>query len=293
MSGSTIDHMVRTGRSIQLHKGVYLPACVPTGWKQRVSGSLLACGPAAVASHGSAAVVWAFTDDVDVLHVTLGEGFRRRPGLVIHRTTRLDGTRHCGFRVTPPMRTLLDCSADWREDRLERAVDHAHRRGLIGIERFLDYLSHPFATPKPGSDVLRRIVALRDPRRPIESDAETVLLRVLRKGGLPRAVVQHSVRTRRGRRRIDFAYPDRLIAIEVDGFAAHGTRNAFESDRIRGNALEALGWHVLRFTWTQLTNDPVDVIVTVGVALGLVPVHWRGAGKSRDPTRTRARRTPG
>ena len=52
--------------------------------------------------------------------------------------------------------------------------------------------------------------------------------------------------------RVDFAYPELKLAIEVDGFAAHSTVDAFRRDRVRQNALVAAGWTVLRFTWPEV-----------------------------------------
>jgi very-short-patch-repair endonuclease len=45
-----------------------------------------------------------------------------------------------------------------------------------------------------------------------------------------------------------------MVAIELDGWATHGIRAAFEPDRIRGNELLLLGWQLLRFTW-HMSDD--------------------------------------
>ena len=63
-----------------------------------------------------------------------------------------------------------------------------------------------------------------------------------------------------GRYRLDLAYPDLRIAIELDDKATHLTDKAFEDDRIRENRLKLAGWLVLRYTWERLLNEP-DVIV--------------------------------
>jgi very-short-patch-repair endonuclease len=62
---------------------------------------------------------------------------------------------------------------------------------------------------------------------------------------------------------LDVALPGRLIAIEVDGMAFHTDVDQFRRDRRRQNALVALGWTVLRFTWADLTERPEYVISTV------------------------------
>jgi very-short-patch-repair endonuclease len=173
------------------------------------------------------------------------------------------------------MRTLVDLAGCEPEDDLERMLDDAHRRRLIDIERFEAYLATPFNRARSGTGPLREMVRFRDPNRAIESDLETALFRALRRFGLPLPVKQQWVRTRVGPRRIDFAYPKERIAIELDGFAAHSSWSAFEHDRVRQNELEELGWSVRRFTWTQVQNDPIGAAVTMGIALGLMPVRWK------------------
>ena len=46
--------------------------------------------------------------------------------------------------------------------------------------------------------------------------------------------------------RVDLAYPEDRVAIEMDGFRWHAGRGPFRSDRIRGNRIEAAGWRLLR-----------------------------------------------
>ncbi|HET9441816.1 MAG TPA: DUF559 domain-containing protein [Acidimicrobiales bacterium] len=63
--------------------------------------------------------------------------------------------------------------------------------------------------------------------------------------------------------RIDFAYPDLGVAIEVDGYEKRATRAAFQHDTERQTALAALGWTVLRFTWHDVVRRPAYVAGTV------------------------------
>ena len=48
--------------------------------------------------------------------------------------------------------------------------------------------------------------------------------------------------------------------MELDGYAAHGTRAAFERDRARDLRLQAEGWRVVRLTWRQLDDDAMELI---------------------------------
>jgi very-short-patch-repair endonuclease len=74
---------------------------------------------------------------------------------------------------------------------------------------------------------------------------------------LPAYVQQHPVRLADGRRtRLDVAYIEAKVAVELDGAAFHGSRSARERDTRRDSALAAQGWVVLRFSYARLVSDP-------------------------------------
>jgi len=66
---------------------------------------------------------------------------------------------------------------------------------------------------------------------------------------------------------IDVAFPALRIAIEADGWAWHVTPERFVHDRQRQNAMVNGQWHVLRFTWHDLTDRPAAVITEIRDAL--------------------------
>ena len=110
--------------------------------------------------------------------------------------------------------------------------------------------------------VLSRLLDDREHGVP-ESELERAFLRLVRRHRLPVPVRQHPV----GRYRLDFAYPDVKVAIELDGWATHGSPQRRRADLSRQNELEVLGWHVLRFTWDDVTKDPAGVALTVRAVL--------------------------
>ena len=80
---------------------------------------------------------------------------------------------------------------------------------------------------------------------------------------------QHRVRLPGGGRvRFDLAYPDRRLFVELDGWAVHGTRAAFEHDRHRQNGAVRAGWRPLRFTWLDVEERPAFVAAEVAACLG-------------------------
>ena len=67
--------------------------------------------------------------------------------------------------------------------------------------------------------------------------------RLLHTHRLPTAAFHHVVHTPNRSYELDFALVEHRIDIEVDGWAHHGSRRAFEADRERDAELVAAGWH--------------------------------------------------
>lgn len=58
-----------------------------------------------------------------------------------------------------------------------------------------------------------------------------------------------------GKYRLDFAFPGRKIAIELDGYEWHSSRTQFTKDRQRQRELEADGWRFIRFSGQEIVKD--------------------------------------
>lgn len=95
------------------------------------------------------------------------------------------------------------------------------------------------------------------------SEAERLLLRLLRAARLPAPRVNVKVL----RFEVDFFWPDRRLIVEVDGYAFHGHRAAFERDSRRRAVLAANGYVVVPVTWRRLTEEPHAVTATIAAAL--------------------------
>jgi very-short-patch-repair endonuclease len=62
--------------------------------------------------------------------------------------------------------------------------------------------------------------------------------------------------------RFDFAWPDRKIALEVDGgrWMPGGGRHASDGDYEKLNIAASLGWRVLRVSSEMVRKDPLGVV---------------------------------
>lgn len=65
----------------------------------------------------------------------------------------------------------------------------------------------------------------------------------------------------------DVLFAGARLVIEVDGFAVHGGRDRFVSDRRRHNRLVAAGSTVLRITWDDLRDRPDVVLAQIRQSL--------------------------
>ena len=113
-----------------------------------------------------------------------------------------------------------------------------------------------------GTGVLRRVLTRETSPALTRSEAERRFLHLLRAAGIPPT----DTNVRLGAYEVDFLWRSERLVVEVDGYAYHSTRAAFERDRRRDADLQALGYRVLRVTWRQLVEEREAVIACVAQA---------------------------
>ncbi|HEX5336265.1 MAG TPA: DUF559 domain-containing protein [Propionicimonas sp.] len=109
------------------------------------------------------------------------------------------------------------------------------------------------------------------------SPAERVLHQLLRAAGIAGWVANATIRVEGRRLCPDVLMRDRPLVIEVDGYAFHGGRVAFQKDRERLNLFAQAGFTVLRFTWEDLTENPATVVTRIRRTLHGMNLHVDGA----------------
>jgi very-short-patch-repair endonuclease len=149
-------------------------------------------------------------------------------------------------------------------------LDRALTRRLIRVAAVESMLAQLAGRGRPGTAVVAKILDERAlGKEPADGQLEPRMARLLRRAGLPPAAFQYPVHTPEGRflARVDFAYPEVLLAIEVDGWKIHGSPRAMGKDFVRQNGLVPYGWRVLRFTWAQVVHQPEYVAGVIGRTL--------------------------
>lgn len=244
------------GRWERVHPRVYRVAGAPETWEQRVLAACLSAGPDAVASHRAAARLWALPVPDDTIDITMP---RLRAvelsGIVTHRSNdlrRSDVTVRKGIPVTKPARTLVDLGAVEPRWVVEGAVDAAVSRQLTSIDGLWWMLARVAKPGRSGCGVLRHCLEWRWGTP--QSVLEGLFMRLVRDAGLPKPELQYEVVVNGRRRKIDAAFVDAMVAVELDGAETHATAKALTDDLRRQNDLVDAGWNPLRFGWADLAS---------------------------------------
>jgi very-short-patch-repair endonuclease len=258
LSRHAVTHRIQSGWLRRVHRGVYLVGPL-TGAHTGAMAATLAAGDGALLSHRSAAVLWELQASqpgpLDVL--VPGRKARHRPGLRLHRDAihPADATTRHGIPLTSPARTLLDLAIQLTPSQLARATEHAQIHHAVTdsslSEQFSRYPRH------------RGTAALREAMQPepslTRSEAERRLLDLIRKAGLP----PPETNVRLHGHEVDFLWRAQRLVVEVDGYAYHQTRAAFERDRRRDADLQEAGFRVLRPTWRRIADEGEQLLVTL------------------------------
>jgi hypothetical protein len=223
------------------------------------------CGPHALASGLTAAALHRFDGfEPGLIEITVPPEEKYRLRGVRVRRAMVEACDRCHVGVIPatlPMRTLIDLSGIVAEASLVRALDGAERDGKVKrhvLSRRLDDLG-----PRPGTAPLRRVLWQREAiGRTPQSVLERAFLDLVARNGLPAPVCQYPVVRSDGKAAyLDFAYPDRRLAIEVDGNCAHATPAQRAADHERANQLPE--WRFVRFTHEDVDCRPAYVIAVL------------------------------
>jgi very-short-patch-repair endonuclease len=247
--------LVEEGALNLVERGVYTTREASDGWHTELWCALLAAGPGAVAYRRAAAAWWGMDGVMpDVVEVAVPLG-RQPRSATAHRVTTLPEGHvcvHLGMPVTAVSRTLVDLGAVVPFDILERAVEWGLRQGrtsLAGLEEMLTVRSGVGAR-RLGAVLTARPVGAP----PTESDAETLFVQLVRRGGFPDPVRQYRLRLRGRLVRLDFAWPALRLAVEIDGAGVHGP-DALPADLRRQNRIMLDGWFILRYPWASVAHD--------------------------------------
>jgi hypothetical protein len=250
VTNTMIQRRVASGHLYRMHPAVYAVGHQRLSLTGLRHAAVLAGGPRAALSHRTAAAVWDLRPDnrltIDVTAPTHKQSSRR---IAFHRATLApeDIDEIDGLRVISLSRTLLDLAAHVRAADVHRALERADRLNLLDA-RALDALCAR-NRGHHGLKNLREALKRYDPRHHrTRSELEREALAAIDARGLPRPLINEPIIGGEA----DLYWPEHKIAVELDGFDTHKTREAFERDRQRDRARLLAGIASMRLTSRQL-----------------------------------------
>lgn len=260
-----IKRLVREGFLHPLYRGVYAvghTALPPFGIER---AALLACGEAAVISGRSALYLWGIVSagpsEVDV---TVPRRRRKREGIRLRCVDHIDPRelrcRH-GLPVVFPARALIEFANEATIEELGDVVAEARVKNLIregeleaAVER---------AGRVRGAAQMRAFLRAEEEPAQTRSRAERRFRTLLRDARLPQPKINRKIAGYEA----DFVWEAEKVVLEVDGWTFHRHRRAFENDRRKDMILSDAGYHVIRITWRQFTQEPLALIAHIARVL--------------------------
>jgi|GEM_PF-262061 len=257
-----IDWLLERGFLHPLHRGVYAVGHPVLPQHGREQAALLSCGARSFLCGPSALHLWGVLGEPPgQVHVSaVGRHCRPRSGIRLHRIAVIDPrdtrTRR-GLPVSSPARALIEYAASAPPQGLEEAVAEARVMRLVRSGELEAALQRAGRTR--GAAEMRAFLADEGGPEITRSHAERRFRRYLREARLPEPIANQAL----AGYAVDFLWPEERVVLEIDGFAFHAHRRAFERDRRKDQRLADAGYHVIRVSWNQFTREPLALIAHI------------------------------
>ena len=264
-SRKAVQREVASGHLHPLYRGVYAVghrAIPPHG---HCLAAVLASGPNALLSHGSAAWLWGISRYGPApLHVTSPVPRKPRARIHLHHSrilTAADRAIEENIPVTAVPRTLLDCASESRFSRVQRMLERSEELKLFDLGPTEELLDR--SRGHAGWGRLRRAIALYAPVPFTRSGFERLFFEAVLEAGLPRPATNYV----EAGFELDVYWPERRFAVELETYVTHGTQAAFERDHVRDEDLKLAGIELIRVTDIRFHREQEAVLERVATLL--------------------------
>lgn len=244
------------------YRGVYRLGHRARSAEAHYLAAVLACGPGALLCGFAAAHHLGLTRGGRPGSEVLTPHHRRVRGVIVHRARRIDAadrTRWNGIPVTAPARTCLDLAGRLSLEDLGRLCHQAE---------VLHHLRPPAVDAalarRPNTPGAEKLLAIFHGDAPILlSRLEKHFRRFLRAHDLPPAKTNRP----EGAHYVDCRWSGRALTVELDSYAFHHSRHAWEQDRLRERAARARGDEFRRYTWRDVVEEPDQMLAELRALL--------------------------
>ena len=255
-----LEHLVQQGQLRALLPGVYTDL-EPT-WQARIRAAGM-FRPDCVIT-GAAAAVMTWWPECPITAVcaatkqpvrTCAKGFNWE-----RRSIPADLVVDSGvLRVASPALSVLDLIPILGG----AVIDEALRRQSVTLEHLAEAFRQTPA--RPGNR--QRAALIHDSRDRPWSPAERTAHHLLRQAGINGWRTNRRVMVKGVGYVVDLVFQQQRVAVEIDGWSYHGSRESFIKDRWRYARLAAAGWCVLPFAASELDDAPDEFVAVVRDAL--------------------------
>lgn len=272
LSRKQLAGLVKAGRLTRVCHGVYA-WCQPDVLTKLAALDRLA-GQPIVACMGTAAALYGFdTETTSCVHV-LDPGTRMRPapGLMVHQRIGALLRRVEGRLATAPAWTAIEVARTLPRSRALAILDAALHIGACTSGELAAAIQEQKG--RRGIVKVRELAAYADGRAesPMESEARLAFI----DAGLPRPELQYEIVDCQGRLwRVDFAWPEAMVAAEYDSIQWHMSRDALLHDRLKTARLQECGWTSIPMTVADIRQDPIGLAVRIRHHLAVTPAPSR------------------
>jgi very-short-patch-repair endonuclease len=257
VTGRQLAGLVETGALVRFHRGIFVEGAVAADPVVVIRAGLAYAGPAAVASHRTAAWLQGLVARPgNQVHITLPfRSHRNYSGLATHHSRPLASLSAQGVRCTTPARTIVDLAPSLSGSEVNDVIDIALTKGLTTPVHLAEEVAHP----RRGAAIVRRsLKGLGHIDVPDSSVLEALFRRLIHKHRLPVPRTQVAAGLC-GQYRVDNSWGRQRVIAEVNGYAWHHSPEQMNYDSARQRELTLAGWTVLVFTWLQVVQQPDEV----------------------------------
>ncbi len=255
--------MFRTSTYRRLFHGIYVASGVEVDATMRAAAALVPFGPAAWASHATAARVYGLPlPTIPEEHVTVTDPDERRDraGIICHLSLEEFARLVDGVRVSAPQHVFVELGTMLSLVELVAAGDHLVRHGLIPVDALL---KHSSGIIGPGAAPARAAAGFV--RERVDSPMETRLRMLIVLAGLPEPEVNLTFGDDRGLRlrRYDLCWPQARLIVEYDGRHHIEREQQWESDLERRELIDNDGWRILVITAKGIFQSPEATLTKI------------------------------
>jgi predicted transcriptional regulator of viral defense system len=256
LTDSAITKRVARGVLHRIHRGVYAVGVAALSPEARWHAAALGAGEGSALGLLSAGTLHEISRFRSPLIAVLSPRRRRLEGVQLHRYRSLDPrdvTTHKGIPVTTVHRTQVDLTDVLTPHQLTNVIYQAAYKGRYVEAATRDSMGR--ANGRHNLHVLDKAIALYNSGSAgTRSGAEDAFLALM--------IEEPLVNTDLHGFEVDFHWPDRKLAVEIDG-PHHGRPRDRNQDARQDRALEAAGYETIRFTDDDVYQRPEDIVRTL------------------------------